>query len=85
MLLVPDRVIGSDQSGRYLLVANKDNVVEQRNVVLGQEVGQLRVIEKGLTPEDRVLISGLMSVIPGQKIDPVMETISAADAADPAP
>ena len=85
MLLVPDRVVGSDQSGRYLLVANKDNVVEQRNVVLGQEVGQLRVIEKGLTPEDRVLVSGLMSVIPGQKIDPVMETISAADATDPAP
>ncbi len=76
-LLVPDRVIGSDQSGRYVLVANKDNVVEQRKVELGQQVGQLRVIEKGLEPDDRVVISGLMTVIPGEKIEPVPKTIAA--------
>jgi RND family efflux transporter MFP subunit len=77
MLLVPDRVIGSDQSGRYVLVANKDNQLEQRKVVLGQQVGDLRVIDKGLTPDDRVVISGLMSVVPGQKIEPVAKTITA--------
>jgi RND family efflux transporter MFP subunit len=76
MLLVPDRVVGSDQSGRYVLVANKDNELEQRKVVLGQQVGDLRVIDKGLQPDDRVVISGLMSVIPGQKIDPVAKTIA---------
>lgn len=77
MLLVPDRVIGSDQSGRYVLVANKDNVLEQRKVELGQQAGDLRVIDKGLKPDDRVVISGLMSVVPGQKIDPVDQTITA--------
>lgn len=77
MLLVPDRVIGSDQSGRYVLVANKDDQLEQRKVVLGQQVGDLRVIDKGLTPDDRVVISGLMSVVPGQKIEPVTKTITA--------
>lgn len=76
MLLVPDRVVGSDQSGRYVLIANKDNDLEQRKVVLGQQVGDLRVIDKGLQPDDRVVISGLMSVIPGQKIDPVAKTIA---------
>jgi RND family efflux transporter MFP subunit len=76
-LLVPDRIIGSDQSGRYVLVANKDNVLEQRKVELGQQVGDLRVIEKGLKPDDRVAISGLMSIIPGEKIDPVAQTIAA--------
>lgn len=76
MLLVPDRVVGSDQSGRYVLVANKDNELEQRKVVLGQQVGDLRVIDKGLKADDRVVISGLMSVIPGQKIDPVAKTIA---------
>jgi RND family efflux transporter MFP subunit len=77
MLLVPDRVIGSDQSGRYVLVANKDNVLEQRKVELGQQAGDLRVIDKGLKPDDRVVISGLRSVVPGQKIDPVDQTITA--------
>src|SRR5688572_4005510 len=76
MLLVPDRVIGSDQGGRYVLVAGKDDVVAQRKVDLGQQVGDLRVITKGLELEDRVLISGLMSVVAGQKIEPVMREIS---------
>ena len=31
-LLVPDAALGSDQGGRYVLVVNKDNVVEQRKV-----------------------------------------------------
>ncbi|WP_051112073.1 efflux RND transporter periplasmic adaptor subunit [Hyphomicrobium denitrificans] len=83
MLLVPDRVIGSDQSGRYVLVANKDDELEQRKVMLGQQVGDLRVIEKGLKPEDRVVISGLMSVVPGEKIEPVAKTIAAPPEAAP--
>jgi len=77
-LLVPDRVVGSDQAGRYVLVANKDDVVEQRKVKLGQQVGDLRVIESGLSPDDRVVISGLMTVVAGQKIEPVMKTMDAA-------
>jgi len=76
MLLVPDRVIGSDQAGRYVLVANADNELEQRKVELGQQLGDLRVIEKGLKPEDRVVLSGLMSVVAGQKIEPVAKTIA---------
>ncbi len=79
MLLIPDRVIGSDQGGRYVLVAGKDDVVAQRKVELGQQVADLRVITKGLEIEDRVLISGLMSVVPGQKIEPVMREISGVE------
>ncbi|MBS0270443.1 MAG: efflux RND transporter periplasmic adaptor subunit [Proteobacteria bacterium] len=75
-LLVPDRIVGSDQSGRYVLIANKDDMVEQRKVVLGQRVGELRVVETGLSPDDRVVISGLMTTVPGQKIEPVLETIA---------
>lgn len=78
-LLVPDQVIGSGQGGRYVLVANKDEVVEQRNVELGQQVGELRVITKGIQADDRVLISGLMSVVPGQKIEPVLKVVSGVE------
>jgi multidrug efflux pump subunit AcrA (membrane-fusion protein) len=67
---VPDIAIGSDQGGRYVLVVNKDNVVEQRQVEAGQLVGDLRVIDKGLTKDDRVVIGGIMRAIPGQKVDP---------------
>jgi RND family efflux transporter MFP subunit len=69
-LLVPDAALGTDQSGRYLLLVGKDNVVEQRNVEIGQREGKLRVIEKGIKPDDRVIVSGLLRAVPGQKVSP---------------
>jgi len=78
-LLVSDVAIGSDQGGRYVLVVNKDNVVEQRKVEPGQLIGELRVIEKGLTNDDRVVIGGIMRAIPGQKVEPELRTLAAAN------
>ena len=80
-LLVPDTALGSDQGGRYLLVANSDNVVEQRKVQVGPADNGLRVIETGLKPDDRVVVAGLLRVIPGQKIDPQATKIDQAQAA----
>ena len=69
-LLVPDVALGSDQAGRYVLVVNAENIVEQRKVQVGQREGDLRVIEAGLKPDDRVVTAGLLRAIPGQKVDP---------------
>jgi RND family efflux transporter MFP subunit len=80
-LLVPDVALGADQGGRYVLVVNKDDVVEQRKVVTGPRVGELRAIDGGLKPDDRVIVVGLLRAIPGQKVDPQLQTIAAAAAA----
>jgi RND family efflux transporter MFP subunit len=69
-LLVPNAALGADQAGRYLLVVNSENVVEQRKVTIGQLEGELRVIETGLKPDDKVVVGGLLRAIPGQKVDP---------------
>src|SRR3954471_18893432 len=74
-LLVPDAALGSDQSGRYVLVVNADNVVEQRKVQTGQLDGELRAIESGLKADDRVVVAGLLRAIPGQKVDPQPQKI----------
>ena len=79
-LLVPEVALGSDQGGRYVLVVNGDNVVEQRKVGAGQVVGEMRVIDSGLKPDDRVVVSGLIRAIPGEKVDPQLQTASAASA-----
>jgi RND family efflux transporter MFP subunit len=79
-LLVPDVALGSDQSGRYVLVVNGDNVVEQRKVQTGPIDGDLRVIESGLKADDRVVIAGLLRAIPGQKVDPQLQKIDAPPA-----
>jgi len=80
-LLVPDVALGSDQGGRYVLVVNAESVVEQRKVEIGASVGELRVIERGLKPQDRVVVAGLVRAIPGQKVDPQMQTAQAAGGA----
>jgi RND family efflux transporter MFP subunit len=77
-LLVPDVALGSDQAGRYVLVVNNDNVVEQRKVRTGPTEGDLRVIEGGLKPDDRVVVAGLLRAIPGQKVDPQLKVEAAA-------
>jgi RND family efflux transporter MFP subunit len=74
-LLVPDVALGSDQSGRYVLVVTAENVVEQRKVQVGPLDGDMRVIESGLKPDDRVVIAGLLRAIPGQKVDPQLKKI----------
>jgi RND family efflux transporter MFP subunit len=75
--LVPDTALGSDQAGRYLLVVNAENVVEQRHVETGPAEGDLRVIKSGLKPDDRVIVAGLQRAIPGEKVDPQLRAASA--------
>jgi RND family efflux transporter MFP subunit len=84
-LLVPDASLGSDQGGRYVLVVNKDNVVEQRKVEIGPIDGDMRVIEKGLAEDDRVVVGGILRAIPGQKVDPKTRSAQAKPAAAPTP
>jgi RND family efflux transporter MFP subunit len=76
-LLVPDVALGSDQGGRYLLVVNAQNVVEQRKVETGPNVGDLRVIESGLEPDDRVVVGGALRAVVGQRVDPQAQTLAA--------
>jgi RND family efflux transporter MFP subunit len=69
-LMVPDIALGSDQRGRYVLVVDGNDMVEQRRIVTGPAVDELRIIESGLTQQDRVVVSGLQRAIPGQKVSP---------------
>jgi multidrug efflux pump subunit AcrA (membrane-fusion protein) len=67
-LLVPQIALGNDQGGPYALVVDKDDVVEKRSVAVGPAVGDMRVIEKGLGADDKVIVAGLLRAVPGQKV-----------------
>jgi len=50
---------------------NAENAVERRNVRVGQQYGQLRVIEDGVvSPADRIIVEGLLRVRPGTEVNP---------------
>jgi RND family efflux transporter MFP subunit len=74
-LLVPDRALQEDQGGRYLMVLNQENVVQQRYVQLGELVGNLRVITSGLARGERVVVGELWRATPGMKVVPQLTTI----------
>lgn len=81
-LIVPDRVVAEDQAGRYVLVVGKDDVVEQRRVAPGILLpGGLRVIDKGLQVDDRVVVSTNGRAIPGRKVAPKVTAIQVPAAA----
>jgi multidrug efflux pump subunit AcrA (membrane-fusion protein) len=72
-LLVSERALGVDQGGRYLLVVNDKDIVEQRPVKVGAVVNGMRVIEEGLKADDWVVVSGIQRARPGAKVTPVKE------------
>ena len=79
---MPDVALGTSQEGRYVLVVNDKNVVEQRQVQIGELVdGGLRIVNSGLEPKERVVVGGVMRALPGNTVVPVMTTASAAAAA----
>jgi multidrug efflux system membrane fusion protein len=69
-LLVPDAAIGTEQARKFVLAVGADNTAVQKYVTLGQVVDGMRVIKDGLTPDDRVIVNGLMRARPGQKVTP---------------
>ncbi|PXW58799.1 RND family efflux transporter MFP subunit [Chelatococcus asaccharovorans] len=84
-LLVDDTAIGRNQLGSYVLVVDANGVVQQRQVTTGRLEGQLRVIEKGIDPGDKVIINGVQRAVPGNKVNPQVGTMAAATpAASPA-
>jgi RND family efflux transporter MFP subunit len=90
-LLVEQRALGSDQRGDFVLVVNEKNVVEYRPVELGASSDGMRVIEKGLAPNEWVVVNGLQRARPGVEVTPekaeaaahVAATISDVSAAAP--
>jgi multidrug efflux system membrane fusion protein len=80
-LLAPEVAIGSEQTRKYISVVDDQNVVHQKYVVLGQMIGDQRVIREGLAPTDRVVVNGLMRARPGSKVSPKMEKPTSGPAA----
>jgi RND family efflux transporter MFP subunit len=78
-LLVPEAALGASQTGRYVLVVNGQDRVEQRPVEIGEaSEGGLRVIRAGLSAGDRVVVGLMQNAIPGSRVRPVTDVAKAA-------
>src|SRR3546814_20329358 len=73
----------SPQGGTVMVVGAK-NMAEPRKVTLGAMQGGNWVIQEGLRPGDRVIVSGLQKVQPGQPVR-IAKPRSPGSAAKPKP
>ena len=80
-LLLPDEAIGTDQANRFVYVVGDDDVPIRRTVDLGPIDDGLRVVRKGLKPDDWVVLRGQQRVRPGQKIVPRRTPLTVSNAA----
>jgi RND family efflux transporter MFP subunit len=69
--LVPDAAVGTDQGGRYVLVVDDEGTVEQRRIVPGPLVDEMRVVDEGLEPGDRIVVKGLQRARAGSRVTAV--------------
>ena len=79
-LVIPQAAIQRNQQGPFVLAVNDKNLVEQRQVELGAQVGSDFVVTKGLQQGERVITLGLQKVRPGVPVKTATDPNAAADA-----
>ncbi len=67
-LLVPQRAVQDLQGLHQVGIVGPDEVVRVQNVQVGERVGGLWVVNKGLQPGERVIVEGLEKVRSGEKV-----------------
>ncbi|MGU3668689.1 efflux RND transporter periplasmic adaptor subunit [Methylobacterium sp. A49B] len=72
-VLIPDEAVAANQDKRIVYLLGPDNVIQQKDVVLGPKVDGYRVIQSGLKGDETLVVNGISRIRPGAKVTP--ETI----------
>ncbi|MGV8134496.1 MAG: efflux RND transporter periplasmic adaptor subunit [Mangrovibacterium sp.] len=77
VIMVPDEVIGTDQSQKIVYVLSDSNKVETRAVVLGPlHNSKFRIIRSGLEPKDRIILGNIQKIRPEMEVEPETRMLS---------
>ena len=67
-LLIPQRAVQEMLGKTFVTVANADNKAETRPIKLGPKVGNLQIVEQGLSLQDIVIVEGFAKTQPGSSL-----------------
>jgi multidrug efflux system membrane fusion protein len=70
--VVPDDAVQHGTEGLYAFVVNQDNKAELRKVKVSQSIDGRSVIENGVSPGERVVVTGQFKVQPGSLVSIVV-------------
>lgn len=71
-VLIPQAALQRDQRGEFVLVVNDKQMVEQRYITTGDNVGSEVIVKEGLREGESVIVEGLQRVRPGVAVDAVV-------------
>jgi membrane fusion protein (multidrug efflux system) len=71
-LLIPQRAVKELLENTFVTVVTEDNKAESRKVKMGNKVGNMWIVEEGLTSNDRVVVEGTDKVKQGTALQVTM-------------
>src|SRR4030081_1463115 len=78
--VIPDDAVQHGADGLYAFAVNQDNKAELRKIKGSKSIDGRSVIDEGLTPGDRVIVSGQYKVQPGSTVTMAVANSQAAPA-----
>ncbi len=82
-VMIPRNAVIEDQTGKYVLIVNKSDIVERRQIVPAADQNQQDMdigLKSGVQPGEMVIVDGIQKVRPGMKVK--AEVMAAANPLD---
>ncbi|HWR06640.1 efflux RND transporter periplasmic adaptor subunit [Sporomusa sp.] len=71
-LLIPQKAVKEVLDNTFVIVVTEDNKAESRQVKLGDRIGNMWLVEEGLSGTDRVIVDGIDKVKQGNALQVTM-------------
>lgn len=68
-IIIPQKSTFEILEKKYVFVVDKDNIVRQREIVLGGEMPDLYIVKGGLNENEKIMLEGIRKVKDGDKIE----------------
>lgn len=72
-LTVPSKALTIDKGAAFIFVVRPDSVVEKRFIETGPEIDNSIIVERGLAPDERIVVEGFHKLRHGAKVKPSPE------------
>ncbi len=69
-IIIPQKSTFEIQDKLFVFVVNKDNKVEQRNIIPKMRIPHLYIVESGISKDERILFEGAQQLRSGDLIEP---------------
>ncbi len=67
-LVIPQNAILQDSNGKYVMKIDKENIAVQQYIEVDKTIDNSTIVNKGLTTNDTIIVSGGQKVSTGQKV-----------------